>query len=552
MGIPQEVFDEVLRLGSNQRNSILRIVANHQLGNADFADFLRKEFVDSGLEGGRGIVMGRDPYAVWFDADGIQIASGNTVRSVDAVRFSWQEAADRIDDLLHAGSFVPAEVIDDAIPHERLEVAQSLWYLHSDLAEGVPFILDKELFYGKGFPDSTQELANLLDDPLFLAQTVQNLREFAIVYRDNPSVLRFHIPRHSPAVILERLSLLQKEPTFHVSRIRPHEVPAFITEDEIDTTIASGGGYSDSKQRIYRFFQQTTVPKERVDFLKQIYGTGGRSHSVSHADNSFLDYDSSGMVLRRGEKASIKLKWSAVTKRIDVLIQEGRYLTPIELVELEEREEEQAIAEESEVEEPSEEPEAEDAEPQPAQEDNPTSAEIDDDVRWCLIGESGLMDADDKQYFAGLIRSGVSNTVLSQRLSETFNGLADTVILDTGEEADYYAEPGGLRVEIQDKYATTRFESWESIAAVLRQYQEKGLYGFLLESEVEALGEQRMSEREIPEEDLEQDEEESMPESPENEQKNDEEQPETGRTEVLQPLSYEAAQAYAEIKAQRP
>jgi hypothetical protein len=88
VGVPQEVFDEVLRLGGNRRNSVLRILAYHQLGGSDFADFLRNEFLSFGGESGRGIVIDREPYAVWFQPDGIQVAQGNTVRSADSVLFS--------------------------------------------------------------------------------------------------------------------------------------------------------------------------------------------------------------------------------------------------------------------------------------------------------------------------------------------------------------------------------------------------------------------------------------------------------------------------------
>ena len=368
MGVPQEAFDEVLRLGSNERNSVLRILANHQLGNTDFAEFLRNEFLASGHEGGRGIVLGREPYAVWFEQEGIRIARGNTVRSADSVLFTWQEAAAEIDDLIHTGAYAPAELIDDAIPHMRLEAAQSIWYLHQDLAQDATFFLSEEQFSGKGFPDATLELANLLDDPLYLAQALQGLRMFAAELRDNPDLLRFHIAAHSPERIRQRLELLQNEPTFYPSVIREHETPTFITEDEIDDTLGLGSNYAGSRQSIYRFFSEHKDAKERADFLKAHYGTGGRSHSVSHADNSFLDYDSSGLALKRGNEASIKLKWNAVAKRIDALIQSGRYLTQEELTELEEREEEQALADEGEQEANAEEVEEPD-EPQPAEDD---------------------------------------------------------------------------------------------------------------------------------------------------------------------------------------
>ena len=458
VGIPQEAFDEVLRLGGNERNSVQRILANHQLGNADFAEFLRGEFLASGHEGGRGIVLGREPYAVWFEQEGIRIARGNTVRSADSVLFTWQEAAAEIDDLIHTGAYAPAEAIDDAIPHMRLEAAQSIWYLHQELSQDATFFLSEEQFSGKGFPAATQELANLLDDPLYLAQALQGLRVFAAELRDNPDLLRFHIAAHSPERIRQRLELLQNEPTFYPSVILEHETPAFITEDEIDDTLGLGSNYAGSRQSIYRFFSEHKDTKERADFLKAHYGTGGRSHSVSHADNSFLDYDSSGMILRRGDQASVKLKWNAVAKRIDALIHAGRYLTQEELTELEEREESQALADESEQEANAAEEDVD--EPDPAKDDflSRDFNLMDGDLRYCLTSSEGLMPLSDKQRFAGWVQAGLSNGQLAQRLGGLYHDIAEGIELDTGEDAEYYADRVGFRVEIQRLYSQVAFD----------------------------------------------------------------------------------------------
>lgn len=50
-------------------------------------------------------------------------------------------------------------------------------------------------------------------------------------------------------------------------------VRQFITEDEIDANLAGGSLVSGSKGRIFAFFQQPYSDRERVDFLKQEYGT---------------------------------------------------------------------------------------------------------------------------------------------------------------------------------------------------------------------------------------------------------------------------------------
>ena len=399
-------------------------------------------------------------------------------------------------------------------------------------------------------------IADLLDDPLYLAQALQGLRMFAAELRDNPDLLRFHIAAHSPERIRQRLELLQNEPTFHPSVIREHEIPAFITEDEIDDTLGLGSNYAGSRQSIYRFFSEHKDVKERADFLKAHYGTGGRSHSVSHADNSFLDYDSSGMVLKRGDQASIKLKWNAVAKRIDALIQSGRYLTQEELTELEEREEEQALADEGEQEANAKEVEDPD-EPHPA-EDDFRSGDLnlmDGDLRFCLTSSEGLMPLSDKQKFAGWIQAGLTNGQLAQRLGGLYHDISEGIELDTGEDAEYYADRVGFRVEIQDKYLTVRSDRWMNIVPYLRALTEQELDGFVSEAQLEKLAEQRAAEREAQNAAMEQADEADFAEPEDAEEPEQAEIAETEQREpehTLQPLTREAGNAYAELKAQHP
>ena len=85
------------------------------------------------------------------------------------------------------------------------------------------------------------------------------------------------------------------------------------------------------------------TPKEKADFLKNEYGTGGRSDAVSHNNDSWLDHDSKGIVLRKHECQPVKLTWAKVAKRIDAMIAHDRYLTPEEMSAWIDREAERAI-----------------------------------------------------------------------------------------------------------------------------------------------------------------------------------------------------------------
>ena len=57
-------------------------------------------------------------------------------------------------------------------------------------------------------------------------------------------------------------------------------VQHFITEDEIDTAMTGGSSFAGGKSRIYAFFMANHTDKEKVRFLKDEYGIGGRSHAL--------------------------------------------------------------------------------------------------------------------------------------------------------------------------------------------------------------------------------------------------------------------------------
>ena len=98
------------------------------------------------------------------------------------------------------------------------------------------------------------------------------------------------------------------------------ETGKFITEDEIADSLANGSSFEGGKSRIYAFFQAQHSPKECADFLKEEYGTGGRSHAVSKESGSFEEHGSKGIVLKKSGCAEIQMNWNKVVSRISELI----------------------------------------------------------------------------------------------------------------------------------------------------------------------------------------------------------------------------------------
>ena len=107
----------------------------------------------------------------------------------------------------------------------------------------------------------------------------------------------------------------------------------YFSQEIIDYMLAKGSLMEDGKYRIYSYFMQGHTAKEREDFLKNEYGTGGRS-TVIIGTGIGEDHDGKGIKLHRGyeeDSPKLFLKWNKVVKRIDELIKAGRYLSKREM-----------------------------------------------------------------------------------------------------------------------------------------------------------------------------------------------------------------------------
>ena len=110
--------------------------------------------------------------------------------------------------------------------------------------------------------------------------------------------------------------------------------PAFsFTQEIIDHALIEGSSFEHGKYRIYSYFIQGHTTKERAEFLKKEYGTGGRS-TILAGTGIGEEHDAKGLKLHRGyreDSPQLLLPWNKVAKRIDELIAAGRYMTKREL-----------------------------------------------------------------------------------------------------------------------------------------------------------------------------------------------------------------------------
>ena len=330
MSIPQADIDHILRMEGNADYARMKIATEFSKGKSveEIAAFLQSSF-----HGGNGVVTENGRYSAWYAEDGIHIANGDAARYLTSAKVvSWQEAAERIGQLLTQGEYATNVELAEAPGHERAELAQSIWYLRQDLSEKARaqgYLSCLSDMRGGGFPEETARLAERLRDPAFREVLMDDFAQFRSDYREDRSLLRFH--HHKPDKIeqgLRELSLSRRE-----YRTEMAEIPAvqrFITEDEIAATLTRGSNIAGGKGRIYAYFKEKHSPKEQADFLKDEYGIGGRSHAVSGASHSGEDHSGKGVSLKKQDCPEIQLNWANVAKRISELIRKDRFLTPEE------------------------------------------------------------------------------------------------------------------------------------------------------------------------------------------------------------------------------
>lgn len=333
ISIPTEAVDEIIRTGGNRSSSQLRLIYNFMIDQTpeEYADFVKKEY---GV-GGKGLVIDGKEYSVWWDELGMQISLGHSVKDkiLDKAFLSWQDVSDRIHQLLSQGEYAPQVVLDAARGNALQEHAQALAYMHGDLAEGISELVfaDESIFRG-GYPDVVDRLSGLIANPAFLSDLNERLSALAEVYEVDKSLMRFHY--YAPDKVAMQFQKFAREAIPYQARedFSWQEHGVFITQDEIDAFLTGGGPYSDGRLATYAYFIADHTDGEKADFMKERYGTGGRSHALAGADNTSADYDAKGLVLKRGDLSSpdysLLLKWPKVALRIQQLIDRNEFLKP--------------------------------------------------------------------------------------------------------------------------------------------------------------------------------------------------------------------------------
>ena len=324
--LPQQVIDEALCIGSNHKHSRLIICAYFKKDKPDNARFLAEHYGENGA----GFYLNGKKYALWYNAEGIRIAEGESARRSSAALIPWEQAAARIRELLDLGRYMPQSELDQVDRYEVNALADRLLLMFRDIEdEDKRFFPSLRAIYDKpgGFPEAAEEIAGLLSREDGLQAILSEYETFAAAYQENPAILRFRFYR--PLALQAQLADLQREP-LHFTAAEGYDPQRrlYISTDEIDNLLRGGKRSVDYRLAVYFFYRNHTDRKEREDFLKHYHG----EYSGYSGENDDVTYQlSKGVSFSHGSIAApyakVELKWSAVEKHVSAMIAQGRFLS---------------------------------------------------------------------------------------------------------------------------------------------------------------------------------------------------------------------------------
>ena len=326
--VSQDVIDEALRIGANDTASRLRIVAEFMKGKSteENTQFLQSHYGENGA----GFFVGERKYALWYNEAGMKISLGEGVNDRLSTTVTWEQAAQRIKELLEAGEYAGQVMLYRAWPFERRRIAEDLQYLHRDITEEYKnqYLPTLTAALGKVYvyPDVVDKTKDLLDQPEQLRAVIREFEDFVKDYAHNRDILRFR-NRHTDE-ILQSLKDLQLEPVkFTAAEDFVPQRRLFISQDEIDDLLRDHPDRNEYRIGVYKFFETHPDKKEREQYLGHLHG----EYSGYGGGNDSITYTPKHLTFSHGSVsepyAKVELKWPQVRKRIEELIAHDSFLS---------------------------------------------------------------------------------------------------------------------------------------------------------------------------------------------------------------------------------
>ena len=320
-----KALDTALRFGGNGEDTRMELAFDAMIGKTNEETALRMKTL---YHDGNGFELDGRRFSVWFDPSGIQMAAGDRARYANNAQvISWTDAAKRVGELIEAGQFGTQLENVEAPGTIRRKTAERLIYMYRDSAARengyLSLMTDTPLI----FPDCVNHLSEKMEQPEFLHGLIRQMKVFADAVAMQPDLMRFRFLQ--PKDILPRLrdlALARKE--LPEGEMLLPDVRGFMTQDEIDAVLTQNAPIAGAGSRIYQFFSEPHGTNEKLEFLKNEYGIGGKMPGVSGEHGSSESHDAKGIQLRKSNCPDVLLKWNQVAERVSELIRQNRYLTP--------------------------------------------------------------------------------------------------------------------------------------------------------------------------------------------------------------------------------
>lgn len=318
-------IDVILRLGGGENNSQYSIAARliKGINQEAFAAFLSEEYGT----GGKGVYLNERKISVWYDQEGLRFARGDSAQEQYDRIMTWQEASERIISMYEQGNFLPNSIVTDAMKVTGEEYAVRLELMFRDAG-----ILPDEMRHTEEWGDTIQAM---LYEKSGQEKIMELFDEIDQAFQEDPSLPGWIQSNNKKYRRI--FKELTPDRNHYVLQSTDIDIPQeqFITEDEILSTLGRGSGVSNGKERIYNYLtdisEQHSV-QDKIKFLKNEYGIGGRKPGIIGAWHSSEDHDAKGILLEKEFCDKVQLIWSSVLQRIEALIQRDQYLTEEEAI----------------------------------------------------------------------------------------------------------------------------------------------------------------------------------------------------------------------------
>lgn len=254
---------------------------------------------------------GINGWSARYDDNGITINYGKTV--VGSNTISWLQVANLIKELIEQHQYGTKKQFETARNKCMTNTAWKVCYMLGDCSL-------KTQFYDKHvrccFPQCVANVVNIMNDnPEQLEDFMYDLCDS---YSQNKDIMRFkfHAPDKTIKHVMYSLMPYIHEYSSDVDEYEPYD--SFIPKDEVIASITRcGSSVSDWEKRIRSFFKEHKDMKERVQFLKNEYGIGGRSHALSNSNHSSESHDSKGIKFEKQNCQSVFLTYNEVSQILE-------------------------------------------------------------------------------------------------------------------------------------------------------------------------------------------------------------------------------------------